>query len=104
MKLFAGPEPILKFCYNPTTGEFLCGPSTSFHREIIKAHGQGLFNDYVRGIYFQAKKIIYLRHHERGGWLILTQRFLRERGTKKNIKIAWGKIAAQSLSRELRGL
>lgn len=93
---------IFKFCYNPDSGEFLCDAWPSNHKEIIQSYGTRKFDDYVRGIYFKEKKIIYLRQHNDESWLIMTQRFLREHGAPNNIRIIWGKKAAEELAYELK--
>ena len=95
---------IFKFCYEVKSGEFLCGIPPLSHGEIIAIYGKKKLNSYVRGIYFREKKIVYLRQHENRSLLFQTKEFLRKCGVSDNIRIIWGKEAAQELSEELKGL
>ena len=95
---------IFKFCYSPETGEFLCDVWPSNHREIMQTYDARKFNDYVRGIYFKTKRIVYLREHENKAWLVKTREFLRQHGARQNTRVIWGKSAARELDYELKGL
>ena len=95
---------IFKFCYQPDSGEFLCDIWPSNHKEIIQTYGMEKFNDYVRGIYFKEKKIVYLRQHENKKFLLRTKEFLRKHGVPNTVRIIWGRSASEKLRYELRGL
>lgn len=100
----AGGCFVFKFCYYPDTGEFLCDVTPFCHQEIIEKYGKQQFDDYVRGIYFREKGIVYLRQHFEEEYLIQTRSFLRKYGVKSNIRIIWGVDAARELAYDLRGL
>lgn len=95
---------IFKFCYQPKTRELIFDKQALNHMEIIHAYGKKSFNDYVRGICFWKKRIIYLRGHENEAWLKATEKMLQGCKIAKNIRIIWGKEAAWELREELRGL
>jgi len=95
---------IFKFCYQPKSGELIFDIPPSFHAEIIHAFGKSGFNDYVRGICFWKKRIIYLRGHENKAWLKATEKMLRKCRIAKNIRVIWGEEAANELAEDLKGL
>ena len=97
-------EGIFKFCYQPESGEFICAPRPDNHVSMITGFGKKKFNDYIRGIYFKDKKIIYLRGHVNEKWLRDTRTMLRTCGVGRTIKIAWGIKISRLLNAELRGL
>lgn len=95
---------IFKFCYQPESRELLFDIAPTHHNIMILNYGKMKFPDYVRGICFWDKKVIYLRMHENGDWLKATERMLRRCGIAKNIRIIWGEEAAWELREELKGL
>lgn len=95
---------IFKFCYQPKSGELLFDLAPIFHRDMIDAYGRKKFNDYVRGICFWEKRIIYLRGHKNEAWLKATEKMLRRCGIAKNIRVIWGEKAAIELADDLQGL
>jgi hypothetical protein len=95
---------VFKFCYEVKTGEFLCDVWPSNHKEIIRNYGKKPYCDYVRGIWFREKNIVYLRQHEREKLLFRTMVFLREHGVPNLTRIIWGPEAASELANELSGL
>lgn len=95
---------VMKFCYQPETGEFLFEIPPKHHGLIIKQFGSLVPSKYVRGIYFRDKKTVYLRGHEREDWLKETEKMLRENGVGEDIRIIWGKEAAEELREELKEL
>jgi len=95
---------IFKFCYQTKTGELLFDIPWTYHNVMILAYGKKKFEDYVRGICFWGKDIIYLRMHENEKWLKDTKNMLREQGVSKKVKIIWGEKAAKELEEDLRGL
>lgn len=94
---------IFKFCYQPASGELIFDGSY-FHADMLRKHGCCKFDDYVRGICFWKKKIIYLRGHENEVWLKRTKAMLRQNGVGRHIRIIWGEKAAQELRYDLVGL
>jgi hypothetical protein len=71
---------------------------------IINNKGSMQFNDYVRGICFWDKRIIYLRGHANGQWLERTKRMVYTNGVPKRFRVIWGKKAALELAEDLEGL
>ncbi len=94
---------IFKFCYQPVSGELIFDGS-HFHADMIRKHGRRKFDDYVRGICFWKKRIIYLRGHENETWLKKTKAMLRQNGVGRHIRIIWGEKAALELRHDLAGL
>ena len=94
---------IFKFCYQPVSGE-LVFDGAYFHADMIKKHGRRKFDDYIRGICFWKKRIIYLRGHENESWLKNTKEMLRQNGVGRHIRIVWGEKAARELRQDLVGL
>ena len=98
-------ESVFKFCYCPKTKEFIFEVRPAYHAEIIRRHGvSGDFEQYIRGIYFDYKKTVYLRGHTREDWLKETETVLRIHGISSSIRIVWGDEAAKELEYDLRGL
>jgi len=97
-------QRIFKFCCQPETGELLFDIPWTHHNIMILAYGKKRFDDYIRGICFWDKNIIYLRMHENEKWLKDTENMLREQGIPKKIKIMWGEKAAKELEEDLREL
>jgi hypothetical protein len=97
-------EPIFKFCFGPDTREFFFGVKPQNHKTLVAAYGELKFGDYVRGIYFLEKKLIYLREHQNKPWMMQTHFILRRLGVPGEIPIIWGTEAAESLREELAGL
>ena len=98
-------EGVFKFCYCPKTGEFILDVRPAYHADIVRRHGScGDFEQYIRGIYFDYKKTVYLRGHERKDWLKKTETVLRKYGVSNSICIVWGDKAAKELEYDLRGL
>ncbi|PIU40789.1 MAG: hypothetical protein COS99_08705 [Candidatus Omnitrophica bacterium CG07_land_8_20_14_0_80_42_15] len=96
--------PIFKFSYQPDSGQFLFAEAPMRHNIMIKVYGNHTFDEYIRGIYFKEKKIVYLRGHEREDWLKGTKKMLRSHGVPKTIKIVWGEKVARKLAADLEGL
>lgn len=101
---FDAGQKIFKFCYQPNIGELLFDVPGVHHNMIILNQGIMEFDDYVRGICFWDKKIIYLRGHKNEAWLRLTRRMLRDNSLPANYRIIWGKEAAKELAKDLEGL
>lgn len=99
-----GVGEIFKFCYYVASGEFLCETAPMHHNIMILAFGSYKFGEYVRGIYFKEKKIVYLRGHEKEDWLEATAKMLRQYGVPKKVRIIWGEKAAKILAKDLEGL
>ena len=95
---------IFKFAYQPVTRELLFDIAGTHHDIMILNRGQGKFEDYVRGICFWDKKIVYLRGHENEQWLKTTKAMLRKNGIPGSYRIIWGEDAATELEEELRAL
>ena len=74
------------------------------HCEIIEKYGAKEFDDYVRGIYFEDIRTVYLRGHVRQDWLKKTRDMLRENGVSNSVRIIWGADAAIELKVKLIGL
>lgn len=74
------------------------------HNIMISNYGKHKFTQYIRGICFWEKKIIYLRGHKNKPWFKATEKMLRSNGIAKDIRVIWGEEAAWELSEELRGL
>ena len=100
----SGLGEVFKFCYHTRSGEFLCATAPMHHNIMVLAFGAYKFVEYVRGIRFKEKKIVYLRGHEREDWLEATAKMLREYGVPKNVRIIWGEKAACELTKDLEGL
>ena len=97
-------QRIFKFAYQPLLGELLFDIDGIHHDTMILNNGKRRFEDYVRGICFWNKKIIYLRGHENERWLKTTKTMLRKNGIPAGYRIIWGNDAATELETELRGL
>ena len=97
-------QRIYKFAYQPITGEILLDIAPTHHYLMILNNGKKKFNDYIRGICFWDKKIIYLRGHENEQWLKITKAMLRKNGIPADHRVIWGNDAATELEKELRGL
>ena len=80
-----GKQKVFKFSYHVKTGELLIAPSGIQHNIMILNYGQFPAAEYVRGIFFRDKKIIYLRMHENLGWLRRTEEILRINDLPKSI-------------------
>jgi len=74
------------------------------HDSMILNNGQGKFNEYIRGICFWKKRVIYLRGHENENWLKATKTMVRKNGVSAHFRVIWGVDAATELANELRGL
>ena len=74
------------------------------HKYTYLNFGSHKFHEYVRGIFFEEKKIVYLRMHEKEDWLKKTEKMLRENNLPQDIKVMWGKEAYVILGKDLRGL
>ena len=97
-------QRIFKFAYQPVSGELLFDVAPTHHDMMVLNNGQGKFNDYIRGICFWQKKIVYLRGHNNAQWLQATKTMLRRNGVPANYRVVWGIDAATELETELRGL
>lgn len=97
-------EKIFKFCYSPKSHEILLGAKPEHHRSLIDAYGRCKFDNYVRGIYFEKKKLIYLRMHSKPIRLVETYFVLRRLGTPKSVRIVWGEDEARRLAEDLKRL
>jgi hypothetical protein len=97
-------QRIFKFAYQPDTCELLFDIAPTHHYIMIMNCGKKRFDDYIRGICFWDKKILYLRGHENERWLITTKTMLRKNGIPAGYRIIWGNDAATELETELRGL
>ncbi len=95
---------LFKFAYHVEDGEFIFGMYPDHHKVLIWNYGKHKFEEYIRGIYFREKKIVYLRGHEREDWLKKTEKMLRENGVGEEIRIMWGKEAAEKLKEDLKEL
>ncbi|MBF0385677.1 MAG: hypothetical protein HQL27_07365 [Candidatus Omnitrophica bacterium] len=95
---------IFKFCYQPVTGELLFDIAPKHHNIMILNNGRKKFDDYIRGICFWDKKIIYLRGHDNAKWLKETKEMLYSNGIPRNYRVVWGEKAALELADDLRGL
>ena len=100
---YTGEKPF-KFSYHPKSDEFLFSTPGTPHNLMILNYGHHPFEEYVRGIYFREKKVIYLRMHEDISLLRETVKVLRWNVVGKDIRIIWGEEAAWELREELRGL
>ncbi len=94
---------IFKFCYQPVSGELIFDGSY-FHADMLRKHGCQKFDEYVRGICFWKKRVIYLRGHANEDWLNKTKAMLRQNGVGRHIRIIWGEKAAHELRHDLIGL
>ena len=97
-------QRIFKFAYQPVSGELLFDIAGVHHDTMILNNGKRKFEDYVRGICFWDKKIIYLRGHENEHWLRITKAMLKKNGISSGFRIIWGEDAAAELEKDLRGL
>lgn len=95
---------IFKFAWQPVTGELLFDVYPTHHEVMIYNLGRRNFEQYVRGICFWDKHVIYLRGHENEEWLKRTKTMLRHNGVGWNIRIIWGEKAAWELRNDLVGL
>jgi hypothetical protein len=101
---YNGTSRIFKFSFRPLTGELLFDVAPTHHDTMVLNNGKGKFNDYIRGICFWTKKVIYLRGHLKEDWLVATKAMLRKNGVSANFRVIWGVDAATELEMELRGL
>jgi hypothetical protein len=97
-------QRIFKFAYQPETRVLIFDTTGVHHDTMILNNKQGKFEDYVRGICFWTKRVIYLRGHENENWLKVTKAMLRKSGVPANYRVVWGGDAATELETELRGL
>lgn len=95
---------IFKFAYQPLSGELIFDTAGIHHDTMILNNGKGKFNDYIRGICFWQKKVVYLRGHNNAQWLQATKAMLRKNGVSVHYRVIWGIDAATELETELRGL
>ena len=59
---FCGGDRIKKFCIHSKDKRIILGTGSINHAQLIDQYARkSLFDDLVRGIYFRAEKIIYLR-------------------------------------------
>jgi len=100
----SGTGEIFKFCYHVGSGEFLCAIAPMHHNIMALAFGSYKIGEYIRGIYFKEKKIVYLRGHEREDWLEATAKMLRQYGVPVKVRVIWGEKAAKRLAKDLEGL
>jgi len=96
-------QQIFKFAYQPVLGELLFDIAGVHHDTMILNNGKRKFEDYVRGICFWEKKIIYLRGHENEQWLKITKAMLSKNGMPADYRIIWGEKAAAELAKDLYG-
>lgn len=101
---YDGTSRIFKFSFRPLTEELLFDVAPTHHDTMVLNNGKGKFNDYIRGICFWTKKVIYLRGHNNEQWLEDTKTMLRENGIPASFRIVWGVDAARKLTNDLRGL
>jgi len=95
---------LFKFMWQPESKEFLMTYYPFDHKYACLNFGNHKFHEYVRGIFFEEKKIVYLRMHEKEDWLKETEKMLRENNLPQDIKVMWGKEAYVILGKDLRGL
>lgn len=93
-----------KFCYEPSTGRLWLGSGSQSHKEVLNVKTGRTLDQVVRGIYFRAQHIIYLRYCENEKWLRETAAMLRFYGMPSDHCIAWGAGAAEKLRHLLDGL
>ena len=101
---YSDDNKIFKFCYQPDSGELLFDISHIHHYTMILNYGKKKFDDYIRGICFWDKKIVYLRGHENSECLKSTKKMVKENGIPRNFRVIWGKKAAMELEKDLVGL
>jgi hypothetical protein len=101
---YNGTSRIFKFSFKPLTGELLFDVAPTHHDTMVLNYGKGKFNDYIRGICFWTKRVIYLRGHANENWLKATKAMLGKNGVPANYRVVWGVDAATELETELRGL
>jgi len=94
---FSNGDPARKFCLHTATREFIIGSGGSIHANLIRAYGpaRACFDDYVRGIYWKDKNIIYFRDYsldnaENFKILYWAKEILERLGRKKKIKVILG--------------
>ena len=97
-------KKLFKFLWQPQSKEFLMIYYPFNHKYAALNFGSHSFSEYVRGIFFEEKRIVYLRMHHREDWLKETEKMLRKNGLPEDIKIMWGKEAYKELEEDLRGL
>jgi len=95
---------LFKFMWHPESKEFLMVYYPLDHKYACLNYGSHKFHEYVRGIFFEEKKVVYLRMHQKEDWLKKTERMLRENNLPQEIKIMWGKEAYKMLEEDLRDL
>jgi len=61
------------------------------HKYACLNYGSHKFHEYVRGIFFKEKRIVYLRMHQKEDWLKRTEKMLRENDLPQDIKVIGGK-------------
>jgi len=97
-------EVLFKFAWQPEDGEFLFSSYPTPHKVFIWNFGTHKFDEYIKGIYFRDKRIIYLRGHKREEWMKKTEKMLRQNGVSDDIEIIWGKEATKRMEEDLKGL
>mgnify|MGYP000082393925 CR=1 FL=1 len=95
---------LFKFMWQPESKEFLMVYYPFDHKYACLNCGSHKFHEYVRGIFFKEKNIVYLRMHERKDWLKETEKMLRENNLPQDIKVMWGKDAYKILEEDLKDL
>ena len=95
---------LFKFLWQPQSKEFLMVYYPFNHKYAALNFGGHNFSEYVRGILFEEKKIVYLRMHSKEDWLKKTKKMLRENGLPEDVKVIWGKEAYKKLEEDLQGL
>ena len=97
-------KKLFKFLWHPQTEEFLMVYYPLNHKYAVLNYGNHDFSEYVRGIFFEGRDIVYLRMHQNEEWLRKTEKMLRGNGLPQKIRIIWGMEAYQELKQDLRGL
>lgn len=95
---------IFKFCFQPEKEELIFDIPGIHHNMMILNHSSKKFNDYIRGICFWDKRVIYLRGHTNEGWLKATKKMVYANGVPKSFRVIWGPEAAKELAEDLKGL
>jgi len=96
-------EPMLKFCYQPEKNIIVFVHRGTNHAGALRSVSKN-FNEFVRGIYFRHKNVIYLRMHKNKEWLEKTKKMLEENNLPKGTQVVWGSEWAKKLEEDLRGL
>ncbi|OGC91441.1 MAG: hypothetical protein A2W25_00340 [candidate division Zixibacteria bacterium RBG_16_53_22] len=97
-------QGIFKFCFSPESKEFFWGIRPQDHKTLVRNMGKLAFGEYVRGIIFRERNIIYLRDHAERERLIAAKRLLRRMGVPKDMRVDWGAEVAVELKDELAGI